>query len=89
MVMPLRTLAVATKRVAAGDLSVRCSATTEDEAGVLASSFNTMVERLQLMQDRQKRYADSLEVEVERRNQELIDKRGELEMTIELLKKRD
>ena len=87
LVMPLRTLAVATKRVAAGDMSVRCPVTTEDEAGVLASSFNAMVERLQLMQERQKEYADSLEVEVDRRNKELIDKRGELEMTIELLKK--
>ena len=87
LVLPLRTLSVATQRVAGGDFSVRCPVNTSDETGVLAASFNTMVERLQMAQERQKRYADSLEVEVDRRNRELIDKRGELEMTIELLKK--
>ena len=85
LVMPLRTLAVATKRVAGGDLSVRCPVTTRDETGVLAGSFNSMVERLELAHERQRQYADSLENEVEQRNQELVDKKNELETTIDLL----
>ncbi len=87
LVMPLRTLAAATKRVAGGDLSVRCPVTTRDETGVLAESFNSMVKQLQLAQERQRRYADSLEVEVEQSNRELVEKKNELEMTIALLNK--
>jgi len=85
LVNPLRTLADATKRVAGGDLSVRCPVVTRDETGVLAQSFNLMVERLQIAQERQQQYADSLEVEVEQRNRELVEKKTELETTIELL----
>ncbi len=87
LVTPLRTLAAATTRVARGDLSVRCPVTTRDETGVLAASFNAMVERLQQAQERQQRYADSLELEVEQRNRELVEKKNELEETIDLLSK--
>jgi PAS domain S-box-containing protein len=85
LVTPLRTLAAATKRVAGGDLSVRCPVTTRDETGVLADSFNAMVERLQVVKELQQQYADSLENEVELRNQELVEKKNELEVTIDLL----
>ncbi|PID41591.1 MAG: hypothetical protein CR981_03135, partial [Proteobacteria bacterium] len=81
--MPLRALVVVTRRAADGDLDVRCPVTTGDEIGGLAISFNTMVERLQRVLDRQKRYADSLEIEVQRRSRELIDKQRELEKEIE------
>jgi len=87
LVMPLRNLAIATKRVAEGDLLVRSPVTTSDETGVLAASFNTMVEQLQAAQEQQKNYANSLELEVERRNVELGNKKSELEITIELLNK--
>lgn len=85
LVTPLRTLADATKRVAGGDLSVRCPVTTRDETGVLADSFNSMVERLRLAQERQQQYADSLEDEVEQRNEELVEKKNELEAAIDLV----
>lgn len=87
LVMPLRTLVLATRKVAAGNLSVRCPVTTRDETGLLADSFNTMVERLQLAQEQQKQYADSLEVKVERRSSELVEKKDELETTIDQLKR--
>jgi len=86
LVMPLKTLATATKQVAGGDLSVRCPVTTRDETGVLAESFNAMVERLQATQERRQQYADSLEDEVEQRTSELVEKKSELEVTIDLLK---
>jgi len=87
LVLPLRNLAGATERVAGGNLFVRCPVTTSDEVGLLADSFNAMVGRLQLAQNKQKRYAEALESEVERRNIELGDKKGELEVTIQLLDK--
>ena len=55
LVKPLRTLAAATTQVAGGDLSVRCPVTNRDETGVLAASFNSMVERLQQAQEIQLR----------------------------------
>ena len=87
LVMPLRILAAATQRVAAGDLRIRCPVTTTDEAGVLAASFNSMVEQLQIAQDQQDKYAEELKETVVRRTHELIAKKGELERTVELLKK--
>ena len=85
LVTPLRNLATATKLVADGDLSVRCPVGTKDEIGVLAASFNVMVERLEVGQEQERKYANALETEVKERDQELLDKRGELEDTIELL----
>jgi len=86
LVMPVRNLAAATERVAGGDLSVRCPVVTADETGILAASFNTMVERLEIAQEKQRKYADSLEIEVERRNLELTEKKDELETIVHLLK---
>jgi nitrate/nitrite-specific signal transduction histidine kinase len=87
LVTPLRTLATATRRVTEGDLTVRCPVMTTDEAGVLAASFNDMVAQLQIAQQSQARYAEELERMVANRTQELIDKRSELEETVELLRK--
>ena len=49
---PLRDLAMATQMVAQGDWSVRVPATGRGEMGLLAKSFNTMVETLQDTQER-------------------------------------
>ncbi len=87
LVTPLRTLATATRRVTEGDLTVRCPVMTTDEAGVLAASFNAMVEQLQIAQQSQARYAEELERMVANRTRELLDKRSELEETVELLRK--
>lgn len=87
LITPLRTLALATQHVAGGDLSVRCPVTTKDETGVLAKSFNTMVEKLQIAQDRQEQYAEELEDTVVDRTHELTNKTDELERTVDLLKK--
>ena len=65
---PVRTVADATGRLAAGDLSTRVPADREDELGELARGFNTM--------------ADSLErgrEELERSNAELSRSNAELE----------
>lgn len=44
--VPIQSLAIATGKVAAGDLSVRVDAQSEDEIGLLVTSFNQMVSQL-------------------------------------------
>jgi diguanylate cyclase (GGDEF)-like protein/PAS domain S-box-containing protein len=44
---PLQRIVATTKQIAAGDLSKRAEVTARDEVGVLAHSFNHMVERLE------------------------------------------
>lgn len=44
--VPIQSLAMATERVAAGDLEVQVTAQSEDEIGLLISSFNQMVRQL-------------------------------------------
>ncbi len=44
---PLREVAGAAERIASGDFGSRAEATTEDEVGQMARSFNRMVDRLQ------------------------------------------
>jgi signal transduction histidine kinase/ActR/RegA family two-component response regulator len=51
---PLRTMVGATERLAEGDLSVRAPISSTDEVGVLAKSFNRMVERVQAAQQKMK-----------------------------------
>ncbi len=46
IVKPLEKLKDATQRIASGELDVRVDLNTEDEFGVLAESFNTMVDSL-------------------------------------------
>ncbi len=87
LVTPLRTLALATRRVAEGDLAVRCPVSTQDELGTLAASFNSMVEQLRIARAQQEQYAAGLEREVEAQTQQLVHKKNELESTVDLLKR--
>jgi signal transduction histidine kinase len=57
MVMPLRQMVAATRAMAGGDYSQRVTATSQDEVGSLAKSFNTMASKLE---------------EVERERRELV-----------------
>lgn len=47
MVMPLREMVAATRAMADGDYSERVTATSQDEVGSLARSFNTMAAKLE------------------------------------------
>lgn len=56
---PIQRLTQAASQIAAGDLSVQASATTNDEIGTLASAFNTMTSRLRdTLDDLEKRVED-------------------------------
>ncbi len=57
---PIQTLAMATKKVAAGDLNVSVETKTDDEVGILINSFNQMVKELRDNKDSlEKAYAES------------------------------
>lgn len=57
---PIQRLAIATRKVAAGDLSVSVETKTDDEVGLLINSFNQMVKELKDNKDSlEKAYAES------------------------------
>jgi len=62
---PIQRLTQVASQIAAGDLSVQAAATTKDEIGTLAYSFNTMTSRL-------RETLDGLEHMVEERTGELL-----------------
>ncbi|MEW5958493.1 MAG: cache domain-containing protein, partial [Chloroflexota bacterium] len=72
---PLRSLSWAAGRVAAGELGVRAAATTLDEVGCLAVTFNSMVQRIQ-------NWHGELEAEVQARTAELDQANKDLRQEI-------
>ncbi len=68
---PLRSLSRTTRSVASGNLDARASVVASDEVGILASTFNTMIERIQNWQE-------DLETEVSTRTAELRTANEEL-----------
>jgi len=71
LAVPIRRLVDATRRLAAGDMSARVHASRNDEIGVLASSFDTMAEKLQGSQEQLRLANESLEQKVAERTAEL------------------
>jgi signal transduction histidine kinase/CheY-like chemotaxis protein len=69
---PLHQLADATKAISSGDLSTEIAVQSEDEVGLLASSFNQMARNLKANIGEKDRYADALA----KLNVELEDKVG-------------
>ncbi|MHB8055517.1 MAG: HAMP domain-containing protein, partial [Candidatus Aminicenantales bacterium] len=67
---PLKTMTNAAREIAEGDLSRRVNVQTKDEAGILAGSFNKMVDHLQ-------ESYQTLETKVELRTEELRMEIGE------------
>ncbi len=71
MISPLEDMAAAAKTIAAGDLSVRVSASSHDEVGDLAASFNDMLGSLQAMKTELEEWGRTLEQRVKQRTEEL------------------
>ncbi|RJP64720.1 MAG: HAMP domain-containing protein [Candidatus Abyssobacteria bacterium SURF_17] len=86
-VRPIRQLAEGTKKIAEGDLSQRVVATTRDEVGELAASFNQMAVDLQKYHTELKEYSNTLEQRVRERTQELKRANEELERANSELRK--
>lgn len=71
IIKPLGQMVMATERIAKGDYSVRVVRESEDEIGILAQSFNKMVEDLQKATEDLKEWGKTLEKKVEERTKEL------------------
>ncbi|MFO7984013.1 MAG: ATP-binding protein [Desulfuromonadales bacterium] len=77
--VPIQELAMATSRVAEGDLSVRLDLKTDDEIGILVDSFNRMTRDLQgnqlaLKEANRELSQSNLELEQRRRYMEIVVK---------------
>jgi signal transduction histidine kinase len=78
---PLVELSAATQDIARGNLETQVWATTQDEIGELASSFNVMVHQLKESRDQIEDWGRKLEQRVEERTRELEQAHDELQET--------
>jgi len=64
MLHPIERLTEATKKVAAGDFSIRLETHREDEVGELTNNFNEMVKELGSIESLQKEFVDNVSHEI-------------------------
>jgi len=64
MLQPIKRLTAATKKVAAGDFSIRLETHREDEVGELTNNFNEMVKDLGSIESLQKEFVDNVSHEI-------------------------
>jgi signal transduction histidine kinase len=72
MISPLEEMVGATKKIGAGDLSVRVSVASDGEIHDLAESFNEMLASLQAMKSELEQWGGTLELRVKQRTEELV-----------------
>lgn len=70
-ISPLEEMVAATKKIAAGDLAVRVSVSSDDEIGDLAGSFNDMLSSLEATKQELERWGHTLEDKVRERTEQL------------------
>lgn len=87
LLRPLKKLTEAVSRVHAGDLTTQVDIPREDEIGLLARSFNIMVEELRKSKEEERGYTRRLERQVGMSTREIKIKNGELEGTLQALQK--
>jgi two-component system, NtrC family, sensor kinase len=71
-ISPLEEMVAATRTIAGGDLTVRVSASSRDEIGDLATSFNEMLSSLQATKRELEEWGRTLEERVQQRTDELV-----------------
>jgi len=86
---PIYNLADATRAVAQGDLDQPVPIKRSDEIGILADSFNHMIEQLKVSRGKIESWNRELEIKVAERTTELKEKHNELEKAYEALKTLD
>ena len=87
LLQPVKKLVHATKNIADGDLDVPIDFTSNDELGLLAHSFNDMVEKIKARDRRLKEYSIDLEIKVEARTADLTRAKNDLEEAVIHLEK--
>lgn len=88
-ISPIKQFIEATQKVATGDFSSTLQTPRKDEIGILARSFNIMIEKLQVSERNEKKHARELEnriklrtIELENANEELNTVKKELEIIV-------
>lgn len=71
-ISPLEEMVAATRRIAAGDLGVRVSVSSDDEIGDLAGSFNDMLSSLEATSRELENWGHTLEDKVRERTDQLV-----------------
>lgn len=82
---PLGELSAATRAVAGGNLALQVTVARDDEIGALATSFNSMVQRLRESREEIERWNQTLEERVRERTESLESARAALKATNEQL----
>ena len=83
---PIVSLNNVSSEIARGNLSIRANITTNDEIGILAKTYNKMLENLENSQNELKNSRNKLELRVQERTKELEDVNSKLEEKSTLLK---
>jgi signal transduction histidine kinase/DNA-binding response OmpR family regulator/HPt (histidine-containing phosphotransfer) domain-containing protein len=79
LLRPVKKLADATKKIADGDLDVPIDFTSNDELGLLANSFNHMIEKITARDEILMDYNTDLEKKIEARTADLTQTKNDLE----------
>lgn len=83
---PLRHMARTAREIAGGNYSLRTEVQTSDEVGVLARSFNTMLDELETSLNKLREARETLETRVEERTRELRELVAQKEAIAQKLK---
>lgn len=75
---PVSVLSSAMRKASGGDLSEPIPVRSQDEMGLLASTFNLMIKELETARQRMSRWTEDLEREVTKKTQELRDSQEKL-----------
>lgn len=86
---PIRRMTRIAREIAAGNLSLRAEVLSKDEVGILANSFNAMVDRLQQSLSSLQEIRNNLEKIVEERTTELRQQMEEKERIARKLEERE
>jgi two-component system NtrC family sensor kinase len=78
IIRPLQKMVVATQEIARGDLSHKVEINSRDELGILAASFNEMIDQLRRANEELVEWGRTLEKKVEERTRELTEMQTKL-----------
>ncbi|MCX7974328.1 MAG: cache domain-containing protein, partial [Candidatus Aminicenantes bacterium] len=78
IIQPLKKMVIATQQIAKGDLAHKVEIKARDELGILAASFNEMIDQLRRANEELVEWGRTLEKKVEERTRELTEMQTKL-----------